>query len=124
MSLAAVSDRVQNLARFCAAIDGIRVIDNPAEVRLKSRDFFWYSPLLKETLGDKSADLVVCPHDEADVIRVARAAARFHVPVTPRGGGTGNYGQAVPLDGGVVLDMIGPAGCACRRAESWSTSMM
>ena len=107
MSLAAVSDRVQNLARFCAAIDGIRVIDNPAEVRLKSRDFFWYSPLLKETLGDKSADLVVCPRDEADVIRVARAAARFHVPVTPRGGGTGNYGQAVPLDGGVVLEMIG-----------------
>jgi FAD/FMN-containing dehydrogenase len=105
MSLAAVSDRVQNLARFRAAIDGIRVIDNPAEVRLKSRDFFWYSPLLKETLSEKAADLVACPRDEAEVVAVARAAARFRVPVTPRGGGTGNYGQAVPLEGGVVLDM-------------------
>ena len=105
MTLSAVSDRTENIARFRAAIDTIRIIDNPAEVRLKSRDFFWYSPLLKETLGDKSADLVVCPRDEAEVIAVARAAARFRVPVTPRGGGTGNYGQAVPLDGGIVIDM-------------------
>jgi FAD/FMN-containing dehydrogenase len=27
------------------------------------------------------------------------------VPVTPRGAGTGNYGQAMPLSGGVVLNL-------------------
>ncbi|MBN9022321.1 MAG: FAD-binding oxidoreductase, partial [Rhizobiales bacterium] len=37
----------------------------------------------------------------------AAACARHHVPLTVRGGGTGNYGQAVPLAGGVVLDMGG-----------------
>lgn len=35
---------------------------------------------------------------------VAAQCARWRVPLTVRGG-TGNYGQAVPLEGGVVLDM-------------------
>jgi FAD/FMN-containing dehydrogenase len=101
----AVSDKLDKLAGFRAAIDGVRVIDDPALVRLKSRDFFWYSPVLKDELSDKLADLIVCPRDEAEIVRVARTAARFRVPITPRGGGTGNYGQAVPLAGGIVLDM-------------------
>jgi len=29
------------------------------------------------------------------------------VPVTPRGAGTGNYGQATPFDGGILLDLRG-----------------
>ena len=45
------------------------------------------------------------PRDEADVMRVASACARHRVALTPRGAGTGNYGQAVPLEGGVLLDM-------------------
>ena len=45
------------------------------------------------------------PRDKADVMRIAAACARHRVPLTVRGGGTGNYGQAVPLAGGVVLDM-------------------
>ncbi len=37
--------------------------------------------------------------------RVLAAAHRLAIPVTPRGGGTGNYGQAMPLSGGVVLNL-------------------
>ncbi|TIT58124.1 MAG: FAD-binding oxidoreductase, partial [Mesorhizobium sp.] len=33
------------------------------------------------------------------------ACHRHGVPVTPRGSGTGNYGQAMPLSGGVVLNL-------------------
>jgi FAD/FMN-containing dehydrogenase len=74
-------------------------------VRRKSRDFFWYSPILNEQLDGKSADLIVTPRNEADVVRTASLCARHRVPLTVRAGGTGNYGQAVPLKGGVLLDI-------------------
>ena len=92
---------------FAADLGDIPVITEPALVRQKSRDFFWYSPILKARLNRMTADLVACPRDEAEVVRVAAACARARVPLTARGGGTGNYGQAVPLAGGVVLDLTG-----------------
>jgi FAD/FMN-containing dehydrogenase len=91
--------------RFAAELGDIPTITEPALVRQKSRDFFWYSPILKAQLNRKSADLIVCPRDEADVVATAAQCARWRVPLTVRGGGTGNYGQAVPLEGGVVLEM-------------------
>lgn len=90
-----------------AEIAGIPMADDTATLKLKSRDFFWFSPILKPLLDDKRADLIVMPRDKTEVIRVAAACARHRVPLTVRGGGTGNYGQAVPLDGGVVLDVGG-----------------
>jgi FAD/FMN-containing dehydrogenase len=92
---------------FIAALGDIPVITDRALVRQKSRDFFWYSPLLKQALNQKSADLVVCPRNEEDVVRTAALCAQHKVPLTVRGAGTGNYGQSVPLEGGVVLDMAG-----------------
>jgi FAD/FMN-containing dehydrogenase len=85
----------------------------PNTVLAKSRDFFWYSPILKELLADCVGDVVVTPRSEADVLAVARLCVEHRLPLTARGGGTGNYGQAVPLRGGVVLDLtnlnaIGP----------------
>jgi len=56
-------------------------------------------------LKDKLADMVVTPRDENEVVRLAGACARHRIPLTVRGGATGNYGQCVPLEGGVVLDM-------------------
>jgi FAD/FMN-containing dehydrogenase len=105
MTAPAVSETAYDLGGFRAAIGGVEIIDEPGLVRLKSRDFFWYSPVLKAALDRKAADIVVVPRSEAEVARVARAAARHRVPLTPRGGGTGNYGQAVPLAGGAVLDL-------------------
>ncbi len=91
--------------RFAAELGDIPHSTEPALVRQKSRDFFWYSPILKAQLNGMSADLLACPRTEAEVIAVAAQCARWRVPLTVRGGGTGNYGQAVPLQGGVVLEM-------------------
>jgi FAD/FMN-containing dehydrogenase len=88
-----------------ARLGHIRTEDNPALVRQKSRDFFWYSPILKTQLEHVTADIVVFPANEAEVIATLSAAYALRIPVTPRGTGTGNYGQAMPLAGGIVLDL-------------------
>ena len=96
-----------NLAALVDALGDIPVVTEAATVRKRSRDFFWYSPILNAQLHGKSADILVSPRTEAEVMRVAAACARFGVPITPRGAATGNYGQAVPLHGGVLLDLSG-----------------
>ncbi len=93
------------LTRLVADLGDIPMVSDPRIVRRRSRDFFWYSPVLNEQLEGKSADLIVSPRDEADVVHVAAACARHRVPMTVRAGGTGNYGQAVPLQGGILLDV-------------------
>lgn len=93
------------LAPLLADLGDIPVVTDPTIVRRRSRDFFWYSPVLNDQLNDKSADLIVAPRNEADIVRVAAASVRHRVPLTVRAGGTGNYGQAVPLAGGVLLDV-------------------
>ncbi|AZO46232.1 FAD-binding oxidoreductase [Mesorhizobium sp. M7D.F.Ca.US.005.01.1.1] len=86
-------------------LEGLKIDDNPAIVQQKSRDFYWYSPVLKQQLDHVTGDLIVTPKTEAELIRVLAACHRHGVPVTPRGSGTGNYGQAMPLSGGVVLNL-------------------
>ena len=93
------------MEKLLSDLADIPLTTEPALVKQKSRDFFWYSPVLNRQLHQCTADAVISPRDEADVIRVAAACVRHKVPITARGGGTGNYGQAVPLRGGVVLDM-------------------
>jgi FAD/FMN-containing dehydrogenase len=94
-----------NLQAFRAELADLEIDDNPTSIRAKSRDFFWYSPVLKARMDHLTADLVISPRDEAEVIRTLRAAFAHDVPVTVRGSGTGNYGQAMPMRGGVVLHM-------------------
>lgn len=88
-----------------SALDGLPIEDNPAIVKQKSRDFFWYSPILKRQLEEVTGDLIVTARTQDDVVRVLKVCYELDVPVTTRGSGTGNYGQAMPLSGGVVLNL-------------------
>jgi FAD/FMN-containing dehydrogenase len=85
--------------------DASRVLTQPQVVERLSRDFYWYSPVLKAALDDKVADVVVQPASVEEICRVMRYCHAQNIPVTVRGAGTGNYGQAIPLQGGVVLDL-------------------
>jgi len=97
--------RAYDIAAFREKIGAIRSEENPVLVKQKSRDFYWYSPVLKRELDAVTADIVVSPTNEAEVANVLAAAHTLGIPVTPRGAGTGNYGQAMPLTGGVLLNL-------------------
>ena len=94
----------KKLAAFRAEIGDIVCQDDAKALAVKSKDYYWYSPILKELLDEKLGQLIVVPKSEAEVMVIAAPIARHRIPLTIRGGGTGNYGQCVPMEGGVILD--------------------
>ena len=90
---------------FLEAVAGVPIIVEGESLVRKSRDNFWYSPVLRRQFADVVAEAILLPRTEAEVIVVAQACFRFEVPITPRGGGTANYGQCMPIEGGIVLDL-------------------
>jgi hypothetical protein len=70
-----------------------------------STDAYTFSPVLTEALQDKIADVVVAPGSVRELEQIISLAMQHSVPVTIRGAGTGNYGQSVPLEAGIVVLM-------------------
>ncbi|NDJ25440.1 FAD-binding protein [Nostoc sp. B(2019)] len=87
------------------SLEGLEIITEPTQVAKLSQDYHTFSPVLVPKLEGKVGDIVVRPANEEEVLKVAAACAKHRVTVTVRGAGTGNYGQCVPLHGGVILDM-------------------
>ncbi|OLP17599.1 FAD-linked oxidase [Leptolyngbya sp. 'hensonii'] len=97
--------RSTSLDVLLSDLAGLDVITDLAQVMKLSVDYYHFSPVLQKQLEGKTGDLVVRPVSEAEVLRVAEVCVRHQVPLTVRGAGTGNYGQCVPLEGGIILDM-------------------
>jgi FAD/FMN-containing dehydrogenase len=85
--------------------DSARVLTQREMVEQLSRDFYWYSPVLRKQLDGKTAKIAVQPRTAEEIQKVLRYCYANDLPVTARGAGTGNYGQAVPLRGGIILDL-------------------
>lgn len=85
--------------------DPARVLTAPAVLDRLSHDFYWYSPVLRPKLVHKTGEVAVQPVSVDELLAVLRFAGHHEIPVTVRGAGTGNYGQCVPLEGGIVLDL-------------------
>ncbi|HTB97619.1 MAG TPA: FAD-binding oxidoreductase [Terracidiphilus sp.] len=97
------SDHITGLASLLG--DPSRVLTAPAVIERLSHDFYWYSPVLRPKLENKNGEVAVQPVNVEEVLAVLRFAGRHEIPVTTRGAGTGNYGQCVPLEGGIILDL-------------------
>ncbi|HET8843952.1 MAG TPA: FAD-linked oxidase C-terminal domain-containing protein [Ktedonobacteraceae bacterium] len=50
-----------------------------------------------------SPDIVVLPETSEEIAAIVKLAARYDVPVVPRGAGTGLSGGAIPIYGGIVI---------------------
>jgi len=97
--------RIDELKSELRAVSGAdNVVDSGDALEALSKDFYWYSPVLRRQLDGKLADVAVRPATMEELRRVVAACYRAGVPVVPRGAGTGNYGQCVPLYGGAVID--------------------
>ena len=51
------------------------------------------------------ADVIVRPATAGQVAAILKLASKERIPVTPRGAGTGAAGSALPVLGGIILDM-------------------
>jgi len=50
-------------------------------------------------------EVVVKPHQAIDISALLKLCSEAHIPVTPRGGGTGLSGGALPVEGGLLISM-------------------
>ena len=102
------------------------VSDESAALDRASIDGSHLSPVIAEQLPLGRAQLVAYPASAEDIATTVAAAVRHGVPITPRGKGTANYGQTLPMAGGLVLDTskarrILEVGDGWLRAEAGAT---
>lgn len=98
-------EAIQSLTADLAAELGPGAVLTDEGARLSaSTDWAHMSPVLAPILPGGVADVVVRPGDADGIAAAVGAAHRHRVPVTVRGQGTGNYGQGIPLYGGLVID--------------------
>ncbi len=86
---------------------GLAPLRQPQDLARGSADAFVYSPVLTPLLTGCRAQMLVRVQTVEEVLKVAAACSRQGVSLTLRGAATGNYGQCVPLAGGLVLDLTG-----------------
>lgn len=82
-----------------------RLINALGERNVKTDVVERYAYSTDASLFSSLPDVVVTPENCSQVVEVVKIASEKRIPVTPRGGGTGLCGGAVPVHGGIVVDM-------------------
>src|SRR5919109_1514399 len=93
-------------AALSSALGDAAVITAPAALDLYTADTYWPALAAKAAgapLG--RPDVVVRPRTDEDVATVLAIAHEHRVPVVPWGGGSGTQGGALPVHGGIVIDL-------------------
>ncbi len=105
------TDRQPFLDELVARIGPDAVIQDGGEIQRSLKDNSWLSPILSEHFGQLKqetgeslrVDAVVSPADVDQLRDVIAIGVRHNAPMTLRGGGTSNFGQTIPLEGGLIV---------------------
>ena len=98
---------IAQIQREIVAIVGPDNVNTDADLlREQSADWSWISQYLcYKSLPIPTADLYVRPGTPAEVAEVLRVACEYHIPVVPRGGGSGTQGGTFAIYGGIAMDL-------------------
>lgn len=88
------SSKAEVVHELAALLGGQYVLHTPYDLMLYEYD---------ASIDRSTPDIVVLPASTAEVAAVVKIAARYHLPVVPRGAGTGLSGGALPIYGGIVI---------------------
>ncbi|MCY4425347.1 MAG: FAD-binding oxidoreductase [Acidimicrobiaceae bacterium] len=87
---------------------------DPASIGARLRDNSWLSPVLSGHIdamagasagGSLGVEAVVGPADLDQLAACVAAAYRHDAPITMLGAGTSNFGQSIPMRGGIVIEL-------------------
>jgi len=86
----------QVMEQLRQAVGSDQIITSPAAL---------YAYGFDASIHHRTPDVVVQPHGTEEVSDIVKIAYEHEIPVVARGSGTGLSGQAVPIEGGIVLDL-------------------
>ncbi len=87
---------------------------DPAAIGARLRDNSWLSPVLSGHIdamagasagGSLGVEAIVGPADLDQLKACVAAAYRHDTPITMLGAGTSNFGQSIPMRGGIVIEL-------------------
>ena len=71
-----------------------------------SVDYYWIPEMWHDRgMETPKPDFVCYPATTEEVSRIMKIANQYKIPVTPWGGGSGSQGGALPVYGGIIMDM-------------------
>lgn len=101
-------------AELSSVVGGDRAETDPAAIGARLRDNSWLSPVLSGYIdamagasagGSLGVEAIVGPADLEQLTACVAAAYRHDTPITMLGAGTSNFGQSIPMRGGIVIEL-------------------
>ncbi len=82
------------------------ITDKEVDKIVYSVDYFWIPEMLIDRgYNPPMADYIVHPETTEEISRIIQLANTYKIPLTVWGGGSGSQGGALPVDGGIIIDI-------------------